>query len=69
LVRQLFRAANEAKYDEKGLYIFDRCKNLFDNLQQLPLDLDKIDDVDTDANDHDYDALRMALQHKIVRIV
>ena len=69
LVRQLFRSANESKYDEKGLYIFDRCKNLFDNLQQLPLDLDKIDDVDTDANDHDYDALRMALQHKIVRIV
>lgn len=43
------------------LQIFSTCMNLITNLPSLPYDKNKVDDVDTNANDHDYDALRYGL--------
>lgn len=49
--------------DSKGrkysrLTIFSTCKHLIRTLPSLPLDETHIEDVDTDAEDHAYDALR-----------
>ena len=44
--------------EEPRLVIFNTCTNLIAQLPILPLDKDNIEDVDTDAEDHLYDALR-----------
>lgn len=41
-----------------GLVIFSNCTNLIRTLPMLPLDKSNSEDVDTDAEDHAYDALR-----------
>lgn len=45
------------------LRIFRNCENLIRTLPSLPYDPDKPEDIDTDAEDHAYDALRYGLQH------
>lgn len=46
------------------LRIFSHCKNLIEILPALPRDPKEPEDVDTDAEDHLYDALRYGLQWK-----
>lgn len=53
------------EFDEKGepikrpgLIFFNNCVNLIRTLPLLPLDKNRVEDVDTDAEDHAYDALR-----------
>ncbi len=41
-----------------GLQIFETCKNLIRTLPALPYDKKRIEDIDTDAEDHAYDALK-----------
>lgn len=41
-----------------SLKIFSNCRNLINELPALPLDENDPEDVDTNANDHSYDALR-----------
>ena len=41
-----------------GLTVFSNCVNLIRSLPILPLDKNKVEDVDTKADDHIYDALR-----------
>jgi phage terminase large subunit len=43
------------------LRVHPECKNLIRTLPALPVDPDKPEDVDTEAEDHAYDALRYAL--------
>lgn len=43
------------------LRIFSSCVSLIKTLPSLPYDAHKVDDVDTDADDHDYDSLRYGL--------
>jgi hypothetical protein len=43
------------------LIIFNTCTSLILTLPALPYDKIKVDDVDTHADDHDYDALRYGL--------
>lgn len=43
------------------LQVFDSCRNLIRTLPALPYDNIKTEDVDTDAEDHVYDALRYGL--------
>ena len=43
---------------EPKLKIFSHCKNLLRTLPLLPTDRNNPEDVDTDAEDHAYDALR-----------
>ena len=60
-VREYLSNSLTEPLEKKGLYIFNNCKYLLENLPVLPRDSKKMDDVDTDANDHDYDALRYRL--------
>lgn len=51
--------------DEDGkskLVIVDSCKNLIEEMETIPEDEKKVDDVDTTAVDHAYDTLRYGLQ-------
>lgn len=44
-----------------GLQVFSTCVNLIRTLPALPYDRTRVEDVDTDAEDHAYDALRYLL--------
>ena len=43
------------------LQVFSTCTNLIRTLPALPYDTIRVEDVDTDAEDHAYDALRYGL--------
>ena len=49
---------SEDKKKEPGLRIFSSCRNLIRTLPVLPLDDHNPEDINTDAEDHAYDALR-----------
>lgn len=51
-----------------GIQIFRNCRNLIRTLPALPIDGNNMEDVDTDAEDHAYDALRYGLQHRITLV-
>jgi PBSX family phage terminase large subunit len=44
-----------------GIMFFSNCTNIIEQLENLPVDANNPEDVDTDAEDHAYDALRMLL--------
>lgn len=46
-----------------GLYFMDNCKATLATLPVLPRDEDDLDDVDTDSEDHIYDAVRYRVLH------
>jgi hypothetical protein len=46
------------------LFIFDNCREIIDELSSLPLDENNPEDVDTEAQDHAYDALRYGLMSR-----
>lgn len=48
-----------------GLLIFENCRNLIRTLPALPYDDIRVEDVNTDAEDHPYDTLRYGLSYKI----
>jgi hypothetical protein len=47
-----------------GMVIFRNCKNLIRTLPALPKDETNSEDIDTDAEDHAFDALTYGLQFK-----
>jgi hypothetical protein len=49
-----------------GLQFFNTCASTITTLPDLPYDKFKVDDVDTKADDHDYDMLRYALMAFVV---
>ena len=49
---------------QPGLLVFETCTNLIRTLPALPYDATRVEDVDTDAEDHAYDALRYGLSYK-----
>ena len=55
------------KVNDKGrpkLQIFKSCPNLIREIQSIPLDPNKPEDVDTKASDHAYDALRYLIMSR-----
>lgn len=56
LMRDRLEAATEG--EGPGLYFMDCCRASIDILPNLPRDETKLDDVDTDAEDHPYDMVR-----------
>lgn len=58
---------NRLRFDEDGKpkwYIFSNCTHLIRTMPELPMDQTRIEDVDTDAEDHAYDAARYGLMFK-----
>ena len=52
------------RFDENGIpgmYIFSTCRDWIRTVPNLPYDEKKTEDIDTDAEDHDYDATRYFL--------
>jgi hypothetical protein len=52
------------RFDEDGkpgMYIFNTCRDWIRTVPNLPYDEKKTEDVDTEAEDHDYDATRYFL--------
>jgi len=53
-----------ARLDENGrpkMYIFNTCKEWIRTVPNLPYDPKKTEDVDSEAEDHEYDATRYFL--------
>jgi hypothetical protein len=57
---ELMRVAleNSVSGDRPGLFFMDNCRAALSTLPTLPRDEDDMDDVDTEAEDHPYDAIR-----------
>ena len=47
--------------DEPKMVFFNTCKNTISQLPSIPLDKNNPEDVDTNAEDHLYDALRYGI--------
>lgn len=52
-----------------GLQVFSTCVNLIRTLPAMPYDQHQVEDVDTDAEDHAYDALRYGLTNTRIKQV
>jgi hypothetical protein len=50
------------------LQIFSTCTSIIRTLPSLPYDKIRVDDVDTKADDHDYDMLRYALMNFVAPV-
>ena len=46
------------KNGKPGMYVFETCKDFIRTFPTLPYSQTKVEDVDTDAEDHEYDACR-----------
>lgn len=58
LIRSRLLEAGKEHPEAPALYVMDHCRQAIAHWPVLPRDTNKTDDVDTDAEDHDYDALR-----------
>ena len=56
MVREMM--ANAKKKEGPAIYFMNNCKASIETLPPLPRDDDNLDDVDSDAEDHIYDAVR-----------
>lgn len=52
------RLEQTTRCEGKGLYVMDHCTSAISTIPVLPRDKVKLDDVDTDAEDHPYDVWR-----------
>ena len=63
-IRERLEAATMKPVEDPAIYFFDTCRNIISHLPVLPRDEKKMDDVDTNAEDHDGDAARYRLMTK-----
>jgi hypothetical protein len=65
----LMQVHERLRFDEKGvpgMYFFSTCEAIIRTLPSLPYSLTKVEDIDTDAEDHCYDSARyMAMAYPI----
>lgn len=57
-MRKRMKAATQFPMEEPGLFIFDTCRHFIRTVPALPMDEMKLDDIDTDAEDHVADESR-----------
>lgn len=62
-MRGMLTAAYESPRENPGLYVFETCRDWIRTVPGLPRDERKIDDVDTDAEDHIADETRYRVLH------
>ena len=58
LIRDGLLNALQEYVEDPAIYIFNSCPELIDHLPVLPRDTKNTEDVDSSAEDHDYDVLR-----------
>lgn len=63
-IREMLRESSSDNPEDVCLYVFDNCRELISHIPVLPRDPSNSDDVDSDAEDHDYDALRYRILQK-----
>lgn len=63
-IRQLLLSSLQPKMEEPGLFIFDNCTQWIRTVPTLPRDDKKMDDVDTNAEDHIGDETRYMVRFK-----
>ena len=61
-IHRMLRPLPSHPMDSPGLIIFDNCRRFLEQFPALPVDKHNVEDVDTNAEDHLYDALRYGLQ-------
>lgn len=66
IMRTMLKAAGKFPMDDPALIAFDTCRHWISHIPSLPRDQKKIDDVDSDTEDHDGDATRYRLSKKKV---
>jgi hypothetical protein len=67
-VRKYLENAKQKPMENPGLLIFENCTHFIRTVPVLPRDSKKIDDVDSDVEDHVYDETRYRLMKKETRI-
>ena len=70
-IRELLLASTQHPMEQPGLFVFDVCRHVIRTLPVLPRDEKKPDDVDSTAEDHAADTLRMrvlAPRHEATRL-
>jgi hypothetical protein len=63
-MRNMFHAAKQTPWEHPGLFVFNTCRQFIRTVPSLPRDSVKVDDVDTDAEDHIGDETRYELSVK-----
>lgn len=66
-LRKVQRLLENMPDGKPGLLMYSTCTNLIRTLPALPHDRANVEDVDTDAEDHGYDALRYGLSNAVTR--
>lgn len=66
-LRKVQRLLEDMPDGRPGLLIYSTCSHLIRTLPALPYDKTNVEDVDTDAEDHAYDALRYLLSNAVTR--
>lgn len=70
VICEMLEASIEAKQNESGVgerpgaYVFENCRGFISRFPILSRDTKKPDDIDTEQEDHDYDAFRYRCVHK-----
>ena len=54
------------KTGKPGVYFFETCKDFISTFPTLPYSQTKVEDVDTDAEDHSYDSFRYLAQFRAI---
>jgi len=66
LFRERMQSSNKTPITQQGIFFFRTCDQIIRCLPQLPRDLSDPDDVNSDAEDHNYDEARYMIQWKPV---
>lgn len=62
-IRKMLKASTVTPQEDPGLYVFNTCRQFIRTVPSLPRDTKKIDDVDTNAEDHIGDESRYRIMH------
>lgn len=63
-MRRMLKASCQSPMPEAGMFAFNTCRQFIRTVPALPRDTKKIDDVDTDSEDHVGDETRYAITHQ-----
>lgn len=64
-MRRMLKDAKQQPMERPGMFVFDTCRQFIRTVPVLPRDLKKIDDVDTNSEDHIGDETRYAISNEV----